>query len=78
MRVFVIEFSMFNAVLWEEISYKITAETHEQLEKAVMDKLRWMPFGGDITPEEKWKLIQKNITETDLVFPIVDERIFGE
>lgn len=76
MKVFTVEFTIFNAVHWKNTDYKITAQTIEELEKAVMNELQWM--SQSITPEEKWKLIQKNIVETELVFPIVEERVWGD
>ena len=76
MKVFVVEFTIFNGVHWKNTDYKITAQTMEELEKAVMNELQWM--SQSITPEEKWLSIQKNILETELVFPIVEERVWGD
>ena len=76
MKVFIVEFTIFNAVHWKNTDYKITATSFEELEKAVMNELQWM--SQSITPEEKWKMIQKNVVETDLVFPIVEERVWGD
>jgi len=76
MKVFIVEFTIFNAVHWKNTDYKITATSFEELEKAVMNELQWM--SQNITTEEKWKMIQKNVIETDLVFPIVEERVWGD
>jgi len=76
MKVFIVEFTIFNAVHWKNTDYKITATSFEELETAVLNELQWM--SQSITPEEKWKIIQKNVIETDLVFPIVEERVWGD
>jgi hypothetical protein len=76
MKVFIVEFTIFNVVHWKYTDYKITATSFEELEKAVMNELQWM--SQSITPEEKWKMIQKNVVETNLVFPIVEERVWWD
>lgn len=74
MKIFIIEFTIFNGVYWKDTDYKITAQTVEELERAVMSELQCM--SENITPEEKWSLIKKDIIETELVFPIVESRIW--
>lgn len=74
MKVFKVEYTIFNGVYWANTDYEITATSLEELKTAVMDSLQWM--SQSISIEEKWKLIEKHIVETELTFPIVTEKVW--
>lgn len=76
MKVYILEFTIFNGVHWKKVDYKITAQTLEELKIATMNELRWM--SEKITPEEKWNLIQKDIIETTLTFPIIQINVWND
>jgi hypothetical protein len=70
MKIFVVEFTIFNGVYWKYTDYKITATSVEELKSAVLAELQWMREPG-ISVEDKWEQIQSHIFEDTLKFPIV-------
>jgi hypothetical protein len=74
MKVFTVEFTIFNGVYWKNVDYEITETSIEKLKEAVFVELEWMSSGQ--SKEEKWLTIEKSIIESELVFPIVKEKIW--
>jgi hypothetical protein len=72
MKVFVVEFTIFNGVDWKYVDYKITATSVEELKSAVLAELQWMREPG-VSIEDKWKQLQSYIFEDTLEFPIVQK-----
>ena len=72
MKVFTVEFTMFSGVEWNDVDYKITAQTFEELETAVLNELQWMS-DSRTTVVDKWDTIKNYVIETDLVFPIIEK-----
>ena len=72
MKVFVVEFTIFNGVDWKYVDYKITATSFEELKIAVLAELQWMSEPG-ISVEDKWEKIQSYVFEDTLEFPIVQK-----
>jgi hypothetical protein len=70
-KVFILEFTMSNGVHWANTDYKVTATSMEELEVAVMNILQ-----RTMTNEEMWNQIKTNVIQTELTFPIVDEKIW--
>jgi hypothetical protein len=75
MKVFQVEFTMFSGVLWNRASYKITAQTREELVIAILDVVQWV-HEPNMTPKKKLKQVENHITETELTFPIIEETPF--
>lgn len=81
MKVFTIEFTMFNGVVWEQTEYKITETSKKKLEVAVKSTLNMMSeykeprkiSSGRKTIDEKWEEIKENVVETELKFPIIEK-----
>jgi hypothetical protein len=74
MKVFTVEFTIFSGVHWKNVTYEITETSIEKLKEAVFVELEWMSSGQ--SKEEKWLTIEKSIIESELVFPIVKEKIW--
>jgi hypothetical protein len=69
MKVFILEFSFFCGVNWKNVDFEITAISMEELEESVKKELENM--NSNMSVEEKWNLIKKNVVEKELTFPIV-------
>lgn len=40
MKVFTVEFTIFNAIHWKNVNYRITAKTEKELKDAVWEQLQ--------------------------------------
>ena len=72
MKVFILEFSFFCGVNWKNVDFEITAISMEELEESVKKELENM--NSNMSVEEKWNLIKKNVVEKELTFPIVVQK----
>ena len=75
MKIFTVDFYLFNKVLWKQCEYNITALSNEQLKDAVI-KILEQGYYNDVEVNEAWLDIEKDIKEEELIFPIVVENIF--
>lgn len=71
-RIFVLEFSFFCGVNWKNVDFEITAISMEELEESVKKELENM--NSNMSIEEKWNRIKKNVVEKELTFPIVVQK----
>lgn len=72
MKIFVLEFSFFCGVNWKNVDFEITAISMEELEESVKKELENMHSNMSI--EEEWNRIKKNVVEKELTFPIVVQK----
>ena len=72
MKIFVLEFSFFCGVNWKNVNFEITAISMEQLEESVKKELEYM--SSNVSIEEEWNRIKKNVVEKELTFPIVVQK----
>lgn len=70
MKIFVVNFSMYDNTENIGIEYLIEALTKEQLKDSVMTILLMFSKDNDINLN-KWLNIEKQICESELVFPII-------
>lgn len=74
MKVFKVEFSIYNRTLWKRLNYKIHTETMEQMEESIKKII--VKSKGEIDQDfmdSKWESIKKDIVEEKLEFPLIDE-----
>jgi hypothetical protein len=72
MKIFVLEFSFFCWIYRKNVNFEITAISMEQLEESVKKELEYM--SSNVSIEEEWNRIKKNVVEKELTFPIVVQK----
>lgn len=77
-KVFELEFDMFDGVEWRNVTVNITAISKIQLMRSFIDETRYITGSGVETQKQTikriWNIVKKDIHEDMIIFPIVRKK----